>query len=112
MKPTRQITNLLVNVFGILKKRAILAHMREGSPEGNPRLTDTEWMRDAKCRDMPPNFFFPNDGVGVEAAKKICAECVVREECLDYALANKIEHGVWGGTSERERRRMSRRPRK
>ena len=60
---------------------------------------------------MPPSVFFPSDGVGVDLARKICAECKVQGPCLDYALANHIEHGVWGGASERERRRIARRRR-
>lgn len=55
--------------------------------------------------------FFPSDGVGVDRARKICATCPVREACLDYALEHRIDHGVWGGTSERERRRILKRRR-
>jgi WhiB family redox-sensing transcriptional regulator len=46
--------------------------------------------------------------VGVIKARKICAQCNVSAQCLEYALANQVEHGVWGGTSERERRRLQR----
>jgi WhiB family redox-sensing transcriptional regulator len=49
--------------------------------------------------------------VGVEIARRICADCPVKEPCLEYALHNRIEHGVWGGASERERRRIARRRR-
>jgi WhiB family redox-sensing transcriptional regulator len=49
--------------------------------------------------------------VGVEAAKRVCKTCEVRSLCLEYALHNRIDHGVWGGTSERERRRILRRRR-
>ncbi|MGH9301818.1 MAG: WhiB family transcriptional regulator, partial [Acidimicrobiales bacterium] len=58
--------------------------------------------------EMKPATFFPSDGVGVEVARHICAECPVRTPCLEYALDNHIDHGVWGGTSERERRRIAR----
>ena len=44
--------------------------------------------------------------MGVEVAKRLCVNCAVRSECLEYALRNRIDHGVWGGTSERERRRI------
>ncbi len=71
-------------------------------------VMDTEWMARGKCRDMPPAIFFPSDGLGVQAAQRICADCPVAEECLEYALANRIDHGVWGGRSERERRRILR----
>lgn len=72
---------------------------------------NTDWMADAKCKDMDPDIFFPNDGVGVQVAQRICAECNVRLQCLEYALAGHIDHGVWGGASERERRRILRRRR-
>jgi WhiB family redox-sensing transcriptional regulator len=60
---------------------------------------------------MDPAVFFPSDGIGVQSAQKICAECPAQAPCLEYALANRVDHGVWGGTSERERRRILRRRR-
>src|ERR1700722_3945296 len=72
---------------------------------------DTAWMAEGKCRELPAETFFPSDGVGVEIARRMCADCPVREPCLEYALYNRIEHGVWGGASERERRRIARRRR-
>jgi WhiB family redox-sensing transcriptional regulator len=72
---------------------------------------DAQWMADGKCREVPPAVFFPSDGLGVQAAQRICAECPVSDACLEYALANRIDHGVWGGRSERERRRILRRRR-
>ena len=69
------------------------------------------WMFHARCRGINPAEFFPSDGTGVETAQRVCAACPVRSECLEYALLNRIEHGVWGGASERERRRILRRRR-
>jgi WhiB family transcriptional regulator, redox-sensing transcriptional regulator len=69
------------------------------------------WMLHARCRGADPTEFFPSDGLGVEYAQRICAGCPVRVECLEYALVHRIEHGVWGGASERERRRILRRRR-
>lgn len=69
-------------------------------------VLDTEWMAQGNCADKPPSLFFPSDGVGVEVAKRVCADCPMKADCLDYALDNRIDHGVWGGTSERERRRI------
>ena len=66
------------------------------------------WMIHARCRMQTPDDFFPSDGVGVDRARRICAECSVKVECLEYALTYRIEHGVWGGCSERERRRILR----
>jgi len=71
----------------------------------------TDWMAKGKCAQMSPSTFFPNDGVGVEVARRICADCSVKAPCLEYALTNRIDHGVWGGTSERERRRILRKRR-
>lgn len=76
--------------------------------EPKPEEREQPWMREARCRHLDPGEFFPSDGVGVEVAKRICAECPVRTECLEYALEFRIDHGVWGGTSERERRRILR----
>ncbi|HEY7946114.1 MAG TPA: WhiB family transcriptional regulator [Acidimicrobiales bacterium] len=67
---------------------------------------DTDWMNQGKCKDIDPAVFFPSDGVGVQVAQRICAECPVKSPCLEYALASRIDHGVWGGASERERRRL------
>lgn len=67
---------------------------------------NTDWMARGNCRYEPPTTFFPSDGVGVEVAKRICATCPVSAECLEYALEHRIDHGVWGGTSERQRRRI------
>ena len=72
---------------------------------------DVDWMRKGRCRDINPSVFFPSDGVGVDVARAICADCPVKAPCLEYALENKIDHGVWGGASERERRRIARRRR-
>jgi WhiB family redox-sensing transcriptional regulator len=72
---------------------------------------ELQWMRDGNCRNYPPAAFFPSDGVGVDAARRICATCHVQDQCLDYALVNRIDHGVWGGCSERERRRILKRRR-
>ena len=66
----------------------------------------TEWMANGLCADKHPSIFFPSDGVGVETARKICNECPMQQPCLEHALRNRIDHGVWGGTSERQRRRI------
>ncbi|MBW3610842.1 MAG: WhiB family transcriptional regulator [Actinobacteria bacterium] len=68
-------------------------------------------MAKGNCRDEPPSRFFPSDGVGVDVARRICATCPVKEPCLEYALDQRVDHGVWGGASERERRRILKRRR-
>lgn len=76
-------------------------------------VADTDWMTLGVCspEHTPrhhPNIWFPTDGVGVSYAKRLCDTCPVQVECLEYALANRVEHGVWGGESERSRRRLLR----
>ena len=96
-------------------KRATTSPAPERPPELSiaPHDADSEtaWMAEGNCRLHPPATFFPSDGVGVDRARKICKGCPVGEMCLDYALENRIEHGVWGGCSERERRRILKRRR-
>lgn len=83
--------------------------MHHNSPAADPDST-TAWMALGNCRNYDPAVFFPSDGVGVDRARKICnSGCPVAGQCLSYALDNHIEHGVWGGCSERERRRILKR---
>jgi WhiB family redox-sensing transcriptional regulator len=67
------------------------------------------WQEDALCAQTDPEAFFPEKGGSTRDAKRICAQCTVRAECLEYALKNDERFGIWGGLSERERRRMRRR---
>ena len=76
-------------------------------PEGQAARVD--WWRYAACRDADPEIFFPVSSVGpghgeVARAKAICARCPVRRQCLQFALATRQAHGIWGGTTEEERR--------
>lgn len=66
------------------------------------------WQSDALCAQTDPEAFFPEKGGSTRDAKKICTTCEVRAQCLDYALANDERFGIWGGLSERERRRLRR----
>jgi WhiB family transcriptional regulator, redox-sensing transcriptional regulator len=82
---------------------------RPGTPDGVEAavgLRSKSWMALAKCRDMKPAMFFPDDRVGVREAQQICAVCPVKLACLAYALENGLTDGVWGGISEHERRRI------
>lgn len=64
------------------------------------------WMADAVCASTDPESFFPDKGGSTREAKNVCASCNVAAECLDYALDNNERFGIWGGTTERERRRL------
>jgi len=68
-----------------------------------------EWQERALCAQTDPEAFFPEKGGSTREAKRICTGCEVRVECLDYALAHDERFGIWGGLSERERRRLKRR---
>jgi WhiB family transcriptional regulator, redox-sensing transcriptional regulator len=72
----------------------------DGEPAG--------WQEKALCAQTDPEAFFPEKGGSTREAKRVCSSCEVRAECLEYALENDERFGIWGGLSERERRRMRR----
>jgi WhiB family transcriptional regulator, redox-sensing transcriptional regulator len=76
-------------------------------PEPEPVASD-QWQDRALCAQTDPEAFFPEKGGSTREAKKICLGCEVRHECLEYALAHDERFGIWGGLSERERRRLKR----
>ena len=67
------------------------------------------WQERALCAQTDPEAFFPEKGGSTREAKKVCTQCEVKAECLEYALANDERFGIWGGLSERERRKLKRR---
>jgi WhiB family transcriptional regulator, redox-sensing transcriptional regulator len=67
-----------------------------------------DWFQRAACIGCDPDLFFPERGEHTRPAKEVCRGCPVREECLEFALATVEKFGIWGGTSERERRRIRR----
>lgn len=71
-------------------------------------LGDRTWQGQANCLGVDPDLFFPERGSSTREAKGVCGGCAVREDCLEYALANGEKFGIWGGLSERERRRIRR----
>ena len=66
------------------------------------------WHDFANCLGVDPDLFFPERGASTKEAKEVCRGCVVRDDCLEYALQNGEKFGIWGGMSERERRRIRR----
>ncbi len=71
--------------------------------------TEPKWWQEfANCLGVDSDLFFPERGASTREAKDVCRGCVVREECLEFALGNREKFGVWGGLSERERRRIRR----
>ncbi len=75
-----------------------------------PRNTEEEvsFRRLANCRDVDSSVFFPEKFDSNKLAKSICAECIVREDCLEMAITNNEEYGIWGGMTSRERRKYKR----
>ncbi len=93
-----------------------LTRLDPATDDGAPlRLIDVaddaqeDWQERALCAQTDPEAFFPEKGGSTREAKRICSGCEVRAECLDYALAHDERFGIWGGLSERERRRLRRR---
>lgn len=79
-----------------------LVHLRELLVAG------AAWRARAACRGDDPEIFFPHRGEGVSIPQAICARCPVTAQCLEYALDAGEHFGIWGGASERERRRLRR----
>ncbi len=70
---------------------------------------ELSWQDRALCAQTDPEAFFPEKGGSTREAKRVCVGCEVRMECLEYALAHDERFGIWGGMSERERRKLKRR---
>lgn len=69
---------------------------------------ELSWQDYANCRGADADLFFPERGASTRKAKAICGECQVRAQCLDFAIEVGEKFGIWGGMSERERRRVRR----
>lgn len=65
-----------------------------------------DWRENALCAQTDSEAFFPEKGGSTRQAKKVCLTCISRAACLDYALVNDARFGIWGGLSERERRKL------
>jgi WhiB family transcriptional regulator, redox-sensing transcriptional regulator len=85
-------------------------------PTTGPKITlasgenfELSWQERSLCAQTDPEAFFPEKGGSTREAKRVCLSCDVRSECLEYALAHDERFGIWGGLSERERRRLKRR---
>jgi WhiB family redox-sensing transcriptional regulator len=79
----------------------VAAHRATGKGE-------RRWQENANCLGVDPDLFFPERGASTREAKAVCRGCEVRMDCLEYALAHGEKFGIWGGLSERERRRVRR----
>ena len=70
------------------------------------------WSSQARCKGIDPEIFYPVSDDDADEAKSICTECPVRIACLEYAISSRERDGIWGGATERERRRIIRQRRK
>ena len=77
-----------------------------GLPDQDPAARS--WQSKANCLGVDPELFFPERGASTREAKEVCRGCVVQSECLEYAIAHGEKFGIWGGLSERERRKVRR----
>lgn len=72
------------------------------------QMEGVSWQLEARCAQTDPDAFFPDRGRSAQDAKRVCADCAVREECLDWAIEHNERFGIWGGMSQQERRRLRR----
>ena len=89
----------------------VAASWQVGIPETGQDAQASAWRFAARCADQDPDLFFPVGSSGPALrqtlrAKAVCAQCPVRDECLDWALETAQPHGVWGGLDEQERERL------
>ena len=84
----------------------VIELIQTSSPD--PDDLSGRWQERANCLGVDPDLFFPERGASTREAKAVCKGCEVRGECLEYALAHGEKFGIWGGLSERERRRVRR----
>ena len=97
-RTTAQLVAIRARVYAILRHPSSgIAALRD------PNLA---WQRNASCWETPVDIFFPKRGEPVKLAEKFCGSCVVRDQCLNYALENSIKLGIWGHASERQSRPM------
>ncbi len=99
---SRQLTLLTESSAELAGARAVPAR-RPGAPLSGGGAS---WRLEALCAETDPEAFFPEKGGSTREAKRVCAGCPVRMQCLEFALAGDERFGIWGGLSERERRRV------
>ena len=86
----------------------IVSLVHDGFEIGADDAEEAGWQDRALCAQTDPEAFFPEKGGSTREAKRVCLACEVKAECLEYALAHDERFGIWGGLSERERRRLKR----
>jgi WhiB family transcriptional regulator, redox-sensing transcriptional regulator len=97
------VSQTLTAINPVTSSLAALVAAHRAASRGERR-----WQENANCLGVDPDLFFPERGASTREAKSVCRGCEVRVECLEYALAHGEKFGIWGGLSERERRRVRR----
>jgi WhiB family redox-sensing transcriptional regulator len=106
--PVRMQVGLILTVAAAAASYASTSWLMEQRRGHRFDLGDRSWQGQANCIGVNPDLFFPEAGASIREARDVCKGCVVREECLEYALVNGEKFGIWGGLSERERRPIRR----
>jgi WhiB family redox-sensing transcriptional regulator len=101
-------TNTGPSQGGVIGRPQLSVVPDHASEYDEPAIDDEQWQERALCAQTDPEAFFPEKGGSTREAKRICLGCEVKDACLDYALAKDERFGIWGGLSERERRRLKR----
>ncbi len=107
---TRVILLSCSRAVGKTLRGLAMAQLLPIAGDANNDSVELGWQERALCAETDPEAFFPEKGGSTREAKRVCLSCEVRTECLEYALAHDERFGIWGGLSERERRRLKRRP--
>lgn len=104
LRHVRIVINEILNVWDMGGSAA----GRNSDPLPKVSRVDADWGDKANCKGVDPDLFFPERGASTRESKEVCRGCTVREECLEFALVSGEKFGIWGGLSERERRRIRR----
>ena len=110
--PLRRATTQVSTVERYEVRELELAPLQLETPTRRHELDADEinnrfaWQAHANCRGADPDLFFPRRGASNRKAKAMCAACVVREQCLEFAISEGERFGLWGGLSERQRRKI------
>ena len=106
--PDLILRNGRITTLDAKNREASSLAIKDGRIVGVDDAEGLAWQDRALCAQTDPEAFFPEKGVSTREAKKVCRTCEVRAECLEYALEHDERFGIWGGLSERERRRIKR----
>ena len=96
-------------VLTLHDQNAVLRELTIAASTSAIEEDELAWQQRALCAQTDPEAFFPEKGGSTRDAKKVCVGCEVRSECLEYALLHDERFGIWGGLSERERRKLKKR---